>query len=319
MRRALLVALALAAALQAGPAAALGASSKGTSGAQFLKIAPGARPAALGEAFGGLADDVHAAYYNPAGLGALARVELAGMRETRFEGIAYDYAAVSVPLLAWVDSHRPREDFGALAFSVSGLSVDGIERRGTTETDEPIDSFDASDLAYGLAYGLRLPESPWLVGGAMKLVDSRLDSAKARSFALDGGVLYAGERWSAGAGLRNLGTKHRFRSEADSLPLLGYAGASAKLGSEWLAAVELDLPRDGAPGAGLGAEYRKDFGEGLRGALRGGLRTDRRDAGGLGGLSMGLGLGYRNLDFDFAWAPAGDLGNSFRYSLVVKF
>ena len=37
----------------------------GTSGAQFLKIGPGARVDSLGGAFGAIADDVTAIYWNP--------------------------------------------------------------------------------------------------------------------------------------------------------------------------------------------------------------------------------------------------------------
>jgi hypothetical protein len=30
-------------------------------------------------------------------------------------------------------------------------------------------------------------------------------------------------------------------------------------------------------------------------------------------------MGYKNVSFDFAWVPFGDLGNTFRYSLLLKF
>ena len=53
------------------------ASGKGTSAGAFLRLAPGARGAAMGEAMSGVADDAYAAWYNPAGLGFLERVEAA--------------------------------------------------------------------------------------------------------------------------------------------------------------------------------------------------------------------------------------------------
>src|SRR4029077_8125627 len=49
-------------------ACAFGKDQVGTSGAQFLKIGPGARPVGMGEAFTGVPDDIHAIYWNPAGL-----------------------------------------------------------------------------------------------------------------------------------------------------------------------------------------------------------------------------------------------------------
>ena len=41
----------------------------GTTGADFLKIGVGARQAAMGNAFAGVADDATAIYWNPGGLG----------------------------------------------------------------------------------------------------------------------------------------------------------------------------------------------------------------------------------------------------------
>ncbi|RME27224.1 MAG: hypothetical protein D6800_05360, partial [Candidatus Zixiibacteriota bacterium] len=46
-------------------------SNAGTSAFSFLKINLGARPVAMGGAFTGLADDINALYYNPAGLALL--------------------------------------------------------------------------------------------------------------------------------------------------------------------------------------------------------------------------------------------------------
>ena len=139
-------------ALSAAPARALGPGDAGTSGAQFLKLAPGARPAAMGEAFSGVADDVHAVYYNPADLARTSQVEIAAAHQSYFQGISHEFAAVSVPMLSWIDTQEPKESKGVLAFSLSSLSVNDIERRGTTETDAPSDTFGSRDFAYGLSY-----------------------------------------------------------------------------------------------------------------------------------------------------------------------
>lgn len=313
MSRLLLAALLLAA-LAAVPASAL-THGKGEAGAAFLGISPGARPAAMGDAFGGLADDVYSVYYNPAGLGGLERVQMAGSHEARFEGLSYDHAAVSVPLLAWVDTPRPGTDLGVLAFSVTSLKVEGLERRGTTETDQPLGTFDAGDLALALSYGLNLPESPWSVGATAKLIESRLDSARARAPALDVGALYRADRWSAGAGARNLGQGLRFREETDPLPSVLYAGASCELNEKWLAAAELSQPLDFA----VGFERRRTFGKKLQGAGRFGYNTAKRGGGTLAGAALGLGLTYNGFSADFAWLPAGELGDGFKYTVIVKF
>ncbi|MFQ6002820.1 MAG: hypothetical protein ACE5KJ_03655, partial [Candidatus Zixiibacteriota bacterium] len=67
------------------PAAALGQlenQTPGTTGADFLKISVGARQAAMGGAFGGVADDATAIYWNPGGLGYADRwnITMAGNR-----------------------------------------------------------------------------------------------------------------------------------------------------------------------------------------------------------------------------------------------
>src|SRR5436189_231977 len=76
-------------------AGAYGSGDVGSSGAAFLKVGPGARQGAMGEAFAGTADDVYSIYYNPAGLGNLSKVEAAGMHDQQFQGINSEFAAVS--------------------------------------------------------------------------------------------------------------------------------------------------------------------------------------------------------------------------------
>src|SRR4051812_24888171 len=76
---------------------AFGKDQAGTSGAAFLKIGPGARPAAMGEAFTGVADDIHSIYWNPAGLSKLTMPELTGMHMQYFQSIQYEFAAFAYP------------------------------------------------------------------------------------------------------------------------------------------------------------------------------------------------------------------------------
>jgi len=91
------------------------ASGKGTAAGAFLRLAPGARGAAMGEALSGVADDAYAAWYNPAGLAFLERVEAAAAHESRFEGIAYDAALLAVPVLSWRDSPLRANVYGVTA------------------------------------------------------------------------------------------------------------------------------------------------------------------------------------------------------------
>ena len=85
---------------------------------EFLKIGVGARAAAMGNAMSGIADDVTAGYWNPAGLGfAPAAPEVALMHSEYFAGIAkYDYIGFTMPI-------GENRRFGA---SVIRLGVDDI-------------------------------------------------------------------------------------------------------------------------------------------------------------------------------------------------
>lgn len=300
------------------PAFGFGWSGKGTSGAQFLKIAPGARAPAMGEAAAADCEDAYALYYNPAALGRLKRPEAALAHNSYFQGIRHDYGAFALPLLSWTNSPRPGNAVGTLGFSVTSLSVGGIERRGVVETDSPSDTFGASDLAYTAGYGYALSEALAL-GGAVKAVEQTLDSAQASAFAADGGLLYGAGEFAAAAGFRNMGGSIRLGKSPDPLPFLMYAGAAYRGRGPLHLAVDMRVPSDHRVMLSLGAEYRRPVGPGLSAALRVGYNSANTDPEGLTGLVAGAGLGRGNMGFDFAWVPFGDLGNTFRYSIQLKF
>ena len=297
-------------------------SNVGTSGAQFLKIPPGARPAGMGSAFSAVADDVHAIYYNPAGLAAVSQVQLTGMHNSYFQGLNYEFAAIALPLsrFGW-DGDTEDSGKGTLGLAVYNLSVSGIERRGNAETAAPLGTFGADDFAYALSYARGSERFAW--GANLKFIQQTIDSVKAGTLAADLGALYgAGENLKLGAGVRHLGGKPKFRQESDPLPMLGFLAASYRLapGAQDSLTLGLDLllPRDNRLTYNVGSEYLHRFAS-MEGALRAGYSSQNADADGLAGFSMGGGLGFRNVGFDFAWVPFGDLGDTFRYSLIVKF
>ena len=84
---------------------------------EFMAIGVGSRPLGMGGAFVGVADDVTAGYYNPAGLASLNYPEIALMHAEQFGNLVnYDYGAVGIP-------------FGtdmSFGLSIMRLGVDGI-------------------------------------------------------------------------------------------------------------------------------------------------------------------------------------------------
>ncbi len=287
---------------------AFGKDQVGTSGAQFLKIAPGARPVGMGEAFTGVADDIHAIYWNPAGLGLLKVPELTAMHMQYFQSIQYEFGAFAYPT-----------QYGTWGFAINNLHTDNIERR-TEDTDANIGTFGSNDSAYYASYGKQIT-SRLSLGANMKWIHQTLDSINSNAYAGDGGILYD-TPWHdvrLGASIQNLGSKVKFANESDPLPLTYRLGASAPLLSrKLLVSSDLIIPRDHQLGLALGSEYKGRINRDLGYAMRAGYRSDS-DVEGFSGISIGSGLEIGRAAIDFAWVPFGELGNAYRLGLHLKF
>lgn len=319
MIKALLLTLLLASSPFAPVSKVEAGEARGTTGAQFLKIAPGARAAGMAGAFGGLADDVEALYYNPGGLGHLRRGQATGAHESRFAGLRYEFVGAAVPVLAGSKARLDKSSRGVIGVAAYSLSAGDIERRGLVETDEPSGLFSAEDLAVAVSYGIRPFGGRLGLGATAKAVSSRVDSARGTTYAGDAGLLYRGDVWTAGAGVRSAGKGLTLGSATDPLPSEVFAGGSYQATPRLLAAFEAEGSRDTGVNGALGLEYRYVFSAKLAGCLRGGYTSKQRDAGSLAGAAAGLGLTVGPADFDFAFQPFGDLGASYKYSLKVRF
>src|SRR5690242_6470534 len=73
-------------------------AASGTEGASFLDIPVGAGPAAMGSAYSALATDAYAPTHNPAGLGFLKDIEVAGQHLSYIQSIRYEHLGAALPL-----------------------------------------------------------------------------------------------------------------------------------------------------------------------------------------------------------------------------
>ncbi len=87
----------------------------------FEELPTGARQAGMGSAFSALADDVYAAYYNPAGLVQLHRSEFTAYYSKLYAGLD-DGSSISRNYVAY--GHPTRR--GTLGFSYLSLSLSGL-------------------------------------------------------------------------------------------------------------------------------------------------------------------------------------------------
>lgn len=237
------------------PPAFAGRADVGTSGAVFLKLNAGSRPAGMGEAFAGVADDVNSVFYNPAGSAFLEKVEFTAQYGSWFQEIKYN-------ALGFV---YPTSSAGSFGLGVINLGVSDIERRAG-DTVDPDGLFDASDFAYILHYSKALGKR-LAAGVNAKLISQKLDDKSATSYGGDAGVLWKTPVTGLAAGLavQNLGTSVKFDEVADPLPLniKSGVGYSWKMDSRSLvtAALDANMPRDNDMLYSAGAELRREFGK----------------------------------------------------------
>src|SRR5262249_8213052 len=151
--------------------------------------------------------------------------QITGMHQTHFQSMNYEFAALAVPMLSWVNSPKEKNSYGVAAVSVYTLSVGGIQRRSVNETDEPNDTFGATDLAYSLSYAYALKDNGLSLGLSTKFVDSSIDTHRGTAMAADIGALYQRGRLSLGLGARNMGNKIKIDTVGDPLPLVIFSGA----------------------------------------------------------------------------------------------
>lgn len=281
----------------------------GTSAAQFLKIGVGARPMGLAGACSALIDDAQAAYWNPAGLVRIGQPEIAAMHLKYFQDINYEFISYVQPGIAG----------GVAAISGYYLTTGGIEER-SEDTWDPLGKFKFNDTAISLSYAR--PLNGWLLGGiTAKCIEERIASEKAATWATDLGFLSRTplDNLLFALVVQNLGPKLEYLKDGDPLPRnykigLGYSLFHQRLNC----GLDVNYPRDNYPNIAVGTEYRiilaKDWGFTLRSGYRSGS-----DLGALAGLSVGGGINFRSYRLDFVWVPAGELGDTLRFSFLFNF
>ncbi|MDT8285963.1 MAG: PorV/PorQ family protein [Elusimicrobiales bacterium] len=301
----------------------------GSTAAAFLKLPVGARPAGMGGAFAAAEGDPYSLYWNPAGIAGIRERRAGFFHNEHFQGFGQEFLYYAAP----ADGLR-LPFVGRLRDGVFGLSLnyfytpDELERRsGLYESDpanpiSPVEGhFGAYDLALAASYARRTAAGTAL-GASLKVIRQSIDEEAGMTAALDLGavkkVRLGGEEYTAGLSLRNLGPGLKLVSRSYALPLSLRAGLSRRLpGSGALAALDLELPVDNYPSVMLGAEYPVAGGLTLRSGYR--YRLHGNELGAWSGFSAGAGFRLEKVSFDYAYSPAGELGDSHRFSVNFRF
>ena len=275
-----------------------------TSGADFLKIDSGARSEGMGGAFTAVADDVDTLTYNPAGLALLKQPELGYLHMLYLADIGYNFGGAALPLPAGEDTF--------------GLGL-GLVNLGTPTFDSTYGlapAVSAGDNAILLALAYRVKDV-LAFGATGKYILRNLATYSANALGGDAGVLFTpGPHFRAGLVLLNVGQSVQFISEADPLPTIVRLGLAYQI---------LDVPHHSLlVSADNGYELGSSSYVGAAGAeywydktlaLRVGYTGDAFEQ----HFTAGAGINVDPVEFDYAYAPMGTLGDTHRFSLIVRF
>ena len=201
----------------------------------FLKIAPGARPAGMGETFVAIADDATATWWNPAGLGFQHKNEVTMMYsrwlpQFNLSDLYYAFISGTYEVPEW-------GTFGAnIVFLNLGETV-RTDAQGNT-----LGTFSSYEMAVTGTYGALIDQNTSM-GVALKLAYSNLSpvgageeqgKGVATAIAADLGLLHKATFMpglSLGANLSNMGPKVSYidRAQADPLPTTLKFGMAYKI------------------------------------------------------------------------------------------
>ncbi len=251
-------------------------------GFAWLKLNPGARGIALGDAYLSVANGPEAIFWNPAGIGKGNGWKANFTHWQHFKGIRYEFLGLST-----------ERGCNAYGLGLSGIFTGEIEHYN--DTQKLLGEYRAYDFLGSLSYTRRLDEGLYF-GGTIKWIHERIYIYELSNWALDFGVIYNvyPNLWIGGT-LANLGYSSAFENEKIKLPRCWKIGASYEKG-KGLVSLDINKYIDAVLEAGIGVEYRINpiF------CVRSGYRTK---ATGSYSLSCGFGVKFKGLEFDYAFKP----------------
>lgn len=298
-------------------------TSVGTTAHPLLKIGFGPRAAAMGNAYVGLASDITALWWNPAGLNQLNTYEAMLSHHEWLRGIRDEFASIIWP-------QSPNNTFG---FGLNFTSASGIEHwdeNNLPATDSIIMAYEAMFVG---TY-TRLIGNRFAVGVGLKGMYESLYDASGFGGAVDVGIHWkASPSFGLGAALQNLGPGMFYGGSRYNFPMQAQLGAAYTnedilYGLNILA--DIRVPMDNDISAHLGVEVwpleilaaRIGFQSGPQSLSElyslGGL-WDNLGFNPIAGLTGGVGLLLGNYRIDYAIAPYAHLGLTHRLAFIAAF
>ncbi len=276
----------------------------GSTAAQFLMVYPTARASGMGGAYVGDIESSDSVYWNPAGLGYLARTEISVSHIIYLEGLNYNFISYAEPMRK------------AGTFSIGGIALysgsipqtkeDSLGRY--VETEQKFNTVEAAILVgWGKQFSKR-----FAAGLCAKFINQQIAQMNTSGFAGDFGIKYIpSDIIKTGFVIQNIGPEIK----GNTLPTNIKAGISlTPLGKMLNFNLDLNQPLAGKMSFAIG--FERWVGQIF--AFRMGYNS-AVETGGLSGLQAGIGTKWRGLTFDYAFIPYGDIGFSHIFSLGFIF
>jgi len=186
-----------------------GPNRVGTTTANFLEIGYGPAAIGMGHAYVSVANDLTAAYWNPAGLAFMRENEAMFVTQPWLVDVNSSFAGVGIPI----------ENIGTIALSLIHMGYGDMEVTTLARQEGTGEMFDANEFAVTLSYGRAITE--WFAFGlGAKYVSSQIWQVTASAVAFDLGVIVKTEYFSPtsdqknglkiGMSISNYGTKMQY-------------------------------------------------------------------------------------------------------------
>ena len=311
---------------------------------QFLNLVTSPRQAALGGKIITIYDnDVNQANFNPATINSEMDNHLAMNYGSYFGEVTYGTASYAYTF----DRHLQTFQAGVNYVNYGNF-------QGTDETGNPTSDFTGSEIALSFGYSFMIPNVPVHFGANAKLISSTLESYNSFGGAVDLGALFIDERNDVNWALvvRNIGTQFTtYSGTKEKLPMEVLIGVSQEVENvpirwhltlenlqQWNIAFSNPARAVGSIDGGSTPEKVSFFNNALRHVIFGvelfpkksfnirlgynfrrGEELRVLEQRNFSGISVGFGLKFNNLKFNYSYSRYTLAGNTSLFGLTINF
>jgi hypothetical protein len=287
--------------------------SSGTAGYEFLRTHIGARPSSMAGAFISIPGDIHAIYFNPAGLAPIS----GRLATATYLNHVLDFQS------GFVAYTQQIKNIGQMAVGINYMNYGEFDE--TDAAGNKLGNFGAGSFAITSSVGRSINED-LMVGVSAKLIYFSIVEYNSIALALDLGAIYKVpfiEDMNVGLGIFNLGQPlTAFMDHKDPLPLnivIGFSKKLAHLPLEY--SVTANKYIDDDIQFNVGGEFTLAEGVFLRVGYNS-LGHDMKigaDGDQFAGISMGLGFHWKQMQFDYGLSSFGAIGYLNRATFSYQF